>query len=73
MNLVIQPVLWESLGLDDDRRYWLTMCCFYVGKGVEETRELLSRNPSDPDVLFTEYVATLSGLSRTRDSMKKGR
>lgn len=73
MNLTIQSALWDSLGLDDARRYWITMCCFYTGKGVEETRELLSRSPNDPDVLFVEYVATLSGLSKTRDSMKKGK
>lgn len=33
MRLVMQPTLWAELGLGDPDRYWLALCCFYLGKG----------------------------------------
>lgn len=71
MRLRIKGVLWNSLGLVDPTAYHLALSCFYLGKGVEETRDLLSRGSSDPEVLYVMETAAFSGLDPTSDRIEK--
>lgn len=67
----MKSVLWSALGLDDPAQYHLALSCFYLGKGVEETRDLLSRGVSDPEVLYVLETAAFSGLDTTSDIIEK--
>lgn len=63
--------LWNELGIDDPEHYNLVLCCFYLGKGLLETRDLLARGQDDPEVSFVLETAVFSGLDLTRDSITK--
>lgn len=67
----MKPHLWDSLGLDEPERYNLALCCFYLGRGVEETRDLLSRGPDDTEVLYVLETAVYSGLDMSTDTITR--
>lgn len=35
MRLVMEPVLWDELGIDSPERYELALCCFYLGRELK--------------------------------------
>lgn len=71
MKLKMNEVLWRALDLDVPSKYFLALSCFYLGKGVEETRELLSRPHHDPEVAFVLEAAAFSGLDPNVDFIEK--
>lgn len=71
MKVRMRKELWDSFGLDRADSYNLALCCFYLGKGLEETRDLLERRPDDPEVLYTIETAVYSGLNPDVDSIVK--
>lgn len=60
---------WSDFGLDDPERYNLVLCCFYLGRGLIETSELLDRGPDDPEVVYVLETAVFSGLDLNRDKI----
>lgn len=60
MAVLVLQALWDALGLDDPARHDLASRCFFLGRGVEETRRILSGFDPDEagDVL---EISTLSG------------
>lgn len=71
MELKVQSYLWNDLALDDSGRYMLALACFYLGKGVEETRDVLNRDPSDREVAFIVSTAAFCGLNPETDTIEK--
>lgn len=71
MRVRMKPELWNSLGLDELEKYNLALCCFYLGRGIEETRDLLLRDPSDPEVLYVLETAVYSGLDLDKDTITR--
>lgn len=67
MQVRIKSHLWNSLALDDPERYDLALCSFYLGRNVEETRDLLNRPRSDSEVQYAHETAVLSGLNSNLD------
>lgn len=60
MAVLILQALWEALGLDDPSRHDLASRCFFLGRGVEETRRIL--NGFDPhEARDVVEISTLSG------------
>lgn len=73
MRVRMKSELWDALKLDDPERYNLALCCFYLGKGVEETRDLLNRDNSDSEVLYTLETAVYSGLNLSTDTITRSK
>lgn len=71
MKLRMKPVLWNALDLDVERHYDLARCCFYLGRGVEETRYILSLKDDHLEVQFVLSSATLSGYDPDVDVIIK--
>lgn len=71
MIVTIHSHTWDQLGLDDPQRYVLALSCFYLGKGIHETMNLLSRDPSDSEVVYVSGTAMYSGMSMKTDFIRK--
>lgn len=67
----MKHILWDSLGLEDPARQEFAARCFYVGRGVEEMRYLLSLDTSDPEVKFIYETSDLTGFDPFVDSIVK--
>lgn len=67
----MKAVLWDELNLDDPSNYHLALSCFFVGRGVEETRELLKRGSTDPEVRYVLETAAFSGLNVDSDNITR--
>lgn len=63
----IKTHVWNSLQLDDAERYNLALCSFFLGRNVEETRDLLNRPYNDAEVQYVHETAVLSGLNSNLD------
>lgn len=71
MQLYMKAVLWDALQLDDEHNYRLALCCFYLGRGVEEVRDLISRRKDDPEVKYVLSTAMFAGINFDLDVIRK--
>lgn len=59
----IPKYVWIGLGLDDPRRLALASMCFYLGKRIEETRNII--NGALPwEAIEVREIAPLSGYTK---------
>lgn len=60
MAVLILQTLWGALGLDDPAKLDLASRCFFLGRGVEETRRILQGyDPKEADDVIE--ISSLSG------------
>lgn len=60
MAVLILQTLWDALGLDDPAKHDLASRCFFLGRGVEETRRILQGyDPKEADDVIE--ISSLSG------------
>lgn len=68
--MIIPDYVWNDLRLDEGTRAQDAAMCFFVGKGVEETRRLLDGH-NETELRGVRLLAPLSGFTAGKHGIRK--